>query len=134
MDFWPAVKSCLSKYATFRGRASRSEYWYFSLFCFLISIAASILDVAIFGADRQFNPISLVSSLIFLIPSISAASRRFHDLGRSYWWSLIGIIPLVGIIITLVWFCTKGTNGANRFGEDPLAGSEVAPPVPNPTS
>jgi uncharacterized membrane protein YhaH (DUF805 family) len=117
MDFWSAVKSAYSKYATFAGRAPRSEYWSFFLFYVLLAIVASILDIALFGYTGAFYAIVALANLI---PSLAVTVRRLHDTDRSGWWFFIGLVPLIGAIVLLIWFCTRGTQGANRFGEDPL--------------
>ena len=119
MDFWTAIKTCYGKYVTFRGRAPRSEYWYFMLFCTLLAIAAMILDEALFGDYN--NAFYAIVTLANLLPSLAVTVRRLHDTDRSGWWWLIGFVPLIGWIVLLIWFCTRGTSGANRFGSDPLA-------------
>ena len=122
MPFAIAVQRCLSKYVTFSGRAQRSEYWWFVLFAVLISVAAMILDNLLGltpGIDGD-GPIEILVGLALILPSISVAVRRMHDLDRSGWWVLILLIPIVGLIIFLVFACRRGTDGANRFGPDPL--------------
>jgi len=111
MDFVTAVKTCLTKYATFAGRARRSEYWYFTLFNTIVSIA---LDVA--GLDQ----IGLFYALVTFLPSLAASVRRLHDTDRSGWWLLLMFIPIIGWILLIVWFASRGTAGTNRFGDDPL--------------
>lgn len=118
MKFPDAVRSALTNYATFAGRARRSEFWFFYLFLLLAQIGASILDGAIFGWAAS-GPIGLVVSLGLLLPMIAVAARRLHDGGRSGWWMLIGLVPLVGWIIIIVWYCRRGEDGPNRFGADP---------------
>jgi uncharacterized membrane protein YhaH (DUF805 family) len=119
MQFHEAIKSGFSNYATFTGRAARSEYWYWVLFALLVAIAAGILDGAIF-ADVGMGPIGAIASLALFLPGISVAVRRLHDLDRTGWWILIGV-TVIGIILLIVWDCMKGTAGANRYGPDPLA-------------
>ena len=119
MDFWTAVKTCYGKYATFGGRASRSEYWYFTLFAWLVAIAALILDGALFNSPG--GAFYAIVTLANLIPSIAVSVRRLHDTDRSGWWWLIMFVPLIGIILLLIWYCSRGTQGANRFGEDTLS-------------
>ena len=68
------------------------------------------------------GPIGIVWSLANLLPGIAIGVRRLHDLDKSGWWVLIALIPLIGAIILIVWYCSKGTTGDNRFGADPLAG------------
>ncbi len=119
MDFWSAVKSVFGKYATFKGRACRSEYWYFYLFDIIVFLIAGIVDLTIFGPDVEL--VSSVWGLATLIPIIAVGVRRLHDIDRTGWWLLLSFIPLIGWIILIVWFCTRGTAGSNRFGNDPLA-------------
>ncbi len=128
MDFTTAIRTCFSKYATFLGRARRAEYWWFVLFNILVNIALNIVDGVIFGfgggpmheGGPQF--LSGLYSLAVLLPSLAVGVRRLHDLGRSGWWLLIWLIPLLGWIILIWWFATKGEDGPNDYGPDPLAG------------
>ena len=117
MDFSQAIKTCLNKYATFSGRAQRSEYWYFFLFMVVANIVASVLDSVIFG---DIPVLYLVATLALLVPSIAAGVRRLHDTDKSGWWLLLGLVPLVGAIALIVFFCQRGTVGTNQFGPDPL--------------
>jgi uncharacterized membrane protein YhaH (DUF805 family) len=116
MGFWQAVASGFSNYVGFAGRACRSEYWYWALFVLLVDIAASIIDVAL----GTYLLTSLVDLALFL-PGLALGIRRLHDLDRSGWWVLIAFIPIIGWIILIIWACTKGTEGPNRFGPDRLA-------------
>ncbi|MEZ5278024.1 MAG: DUF805 domain-containing protein [Opitutaceae bacterium] len=115
--------AALKKYAVFNGRARRSEFWYFVLFNLIVSIVLTVVD-GITGSLNAATGMGLLSglySLAVLIPSISVAVRRLHDTERSGWWVLIGLIPLVGAIVLIVFAVQEGTSGANRFGEDPKA-------------
>ena len=118
MNFQSAVTTCLRKYATFEGRASRSEFWYFYLFCVLLNLVAAILDGLI--SNFHSDPASIIVSIAILVPFIAVAARRLHDLDKSGWWQLLLLIPLIGYLILIVWWATKGTERRNRFGEDPL--------------
>ncbi len=122
MDFSQAIKTCLNKYATFSGRAQRSEYWYFFLFMVLANIVASVLDSVIFG---DIPVLYLIATLALLVPSIAAGVRRLHDTDKSGWWLLLGLIPFVGAIVLIVFFCQRGTVGPNQFGPDPLQASST---------
>ncbi|MEO6734561.1 MAG: DUF805 domain-containing protein [Ferruginibacter sp.] len=97
----------LKKYATFNGRARRSEYWYFTLFTVIISIALAICDVAL-GTEYIGN----IYSLAVLVPGIAVAVRRMHDINKSGWYILI---PIYNIILA----CTAGNEGHNDYGADP---------------
>ena len=116
---------------TFAGRASRSEYWKFYLFCLILVVGGVILDLAlgttIEDEDGEFagGAVFWLTALVLLLPLISVSVRRLHDTDRSGWWYWISLIPLIGPIIFLVWMCTRGTSGANRFGSE-SSGSDVA--------
>ncbi|BEU01299.1 membrane protein [Agarivorans sp. OAG1] len=110
----------LKKYADFSGRARRKEYWMFILFYFIFGIAANIID-AIIGLPL----LSLVLTLGLLIPSISIAARRLHDTGRSGWWQLIALIPLIGAIILLI-FLASDSHEDNNYGANPKGAGAVA--------
>jgi uncharacterized membrane protein YhaH (DUF805 family) len=123
MNFVEAVQSVLSKYATFSGRARRAEYWWFVLFQVLVSIVAAILDAALgtdFGSGS--GVFSLIVTLALLLPGLAVTVRRLHDTDRSGWWILIGLIPLVGAIVLIVFTVMDGTPGPNRFGASPKQG------------
>lgn len=132
MGFATAVRTCLSKYADFSGRAQRSEFWYFVLFNIVVSWALIMLDSTLFGTVETYQggfsaytdtPLfSGLFSLAMLLPNLAVAVRRLHDTDRSGWWYLIGLVPLLGFILLIVWFASRGTPGPNRFGPDPLAG------------
>ncbi|MEH0194624.1 DUF805 domain-containing protein [Caulobacter sp. CCNWLY153] len=116
----------LRKYAQFSGRARRSEYWLFALFTFAVSIAITILRLIVSGPQSlesgNFDALGLVSlafSLAMFIPSLAVSFRRLHDTDRSAWWILIGLIPLIGAIVLLVFYILPGTTGPNKFGPDP---------------
>lgn len=137
MGFGAAVKTCFSKYVTFSGRAPRSEFWWFALFNTICAIVTRILD-AIAGtsyhmtapggatASTGFGYIYTLYALVVFIPVISVSVRRLHDRDRSGWWWWLYLIPVVGAIWLLVWYCLRGTEGDNRFGPDPLASSPSA--------
>jgi uncharacterized membrane protein YhaH (DUF805 family) len=118
MGFVEASRSGLRNYATFSGRAPRSEYWWFYLFYLLVSLVAAMLD----GMTGGVGLLNAAVALGLLLPVLAVSVRRLHDVDRSGWWYLIILIPLIGIIVLLVWFVTRGTSGPNRFGPDPLAG------------
>jgi uncharacterized membrane protein YhaH (DUF805 family) len=127
MDFPTAVKTCFANYMTFRGRAPRSEYWYFVLFMFIGGVTTAVLDAILFSGN-VISPLNSIFSLVTIIPSLAVASRRLHDLDKSGWWQLLWIVPIIGWIIMIIWLVKRGTPGPNRFGPDPL-GSMVAVPA-----
>ncbi len=122
MGFVEAVQSCFRQYVGFSGRARRSEYWWFFLFTVLVSMVASVLD-SIFGTmsdTTNVGVIGTIASLALLLPSIAVAIRRLHDTSRSGWWILIGLIPIVGWIILIVFYC-QDSHGDNEHGPSPKA-------------
>ena len=125
MNFGEAIAAGFAKYVNFADRASRSEYWYWFLFTVLGEVVTNIID-AVIGVQLT----TAIFGLAVLLPGIAVGVRRLHDLERSGWWLLLGFIPIVGAIVLIVWFCTKGTDGANRFGPDPLRGSGQVSPRP----
>lgn len=130
MNFVEAVKSGYQNYVNFSGRSSRSAFWWWALFQVIVSIVIGIVEGGgswqmgggMMAGGYDSGPIGIVWSLANLLPGLALGVRRLHDIDRSGWWILISLIPLVGWIIYIVWSCTKGTTGDNRFGADPLAG------------
>jgi uncharacterized membrane protein YhaH (DUF805 family) len=106
LTFIDAVQSCLRQYANFRGRARRPEFWWFMLFALLATLAASLLlgDVA-----------NALVTLALLLPGLAVSARRLHDIGRSGWWQLVSIVPLVGWVIVLYWYVQPSEPVPNRF-------------------
>ncbi|MBA3926801.1 DUF805 domain-containing protein [Listeria rustica] len=117
MGFSEAFKAFWGNYANFSGRASRSEYWFAWLAVWLMFFVLGILS---FVSDFIYY-VDGILGLVVLIPMISLGVRRLHDTNKSGWFILMALIPLVGWIIMLVFYCTAGDKGSNRFGEDPLA-------------
>ncbi len=110
----------LKKYAEFTGRSTRSEYWYFVLFNIIISIVLGIVEgIITAGNGGDTNFLSGLYAVAVLIPSIAVAARRLHDIGKSGWWMLIGIIPIIGTIILIVWLATDSKPGSNQYGSNP---------------
>jgi len=115
------------RYAQFSGRASRSEFWYFMLFYFLIDIVLVFIDLLVVDPMFGITPdqagqgglLEIIFALAMLIPSIALAVRRLHDIGKSGWWYLIGFIPLVGALVLLYFFVLDSQPGSNRYGPNP---------------
>jgi uncharacterized membrane protein YhaH (DUF805 family) len=119
--FASSIAICFNRYFQFRGRAPRAEYWYFTLFTTLVGLGADLIDAVWFGSHaRVFGGII---NIAMFVPSIAVWTRRMHDIDRSGWWWLLAFLPIIGWIILLVWLCTAGTRGPNRYGSDPLGGS-----------
>jgi uncharacterized membrane protein YhaH (DUF805 family) len=125
MSFADAVRICLSKYVDFSGRARRSEYWWFTLFNVLVGIVASIIDAIIGTRWGSFGLIEALTSLALLLPGLAVGVRRLHDTSRSGWWILIGIIPIVGWIVLLVFY-VQDSHPDNKYGPSPNAGAQPA--------
>ena len=121
MNFSEAIQSGFSNYVNFSGRAQRSAFWYWILFVWLAGIAASILDAAVFGSDSLY-PLSSIFTLGTFLPNIAVAARRLHDTGRSGWWQLLWLLPIIGFIILLIWLIQQGEAGTNQYGPNPLGG------------
>jgi uncharacterized membrane protein YhaH (DUF805 family) len=123
-----AINSCFRKYADFTGRACRAEYWYWSLFLLLMGILFVFLlnGVAdmIYDNDTYdvfYNAvliISAIANLAFFLPTLAVSVRRLHDIGRSGWEYLIGLIPLVGCLVLIVWFAIDSEDD-NQYGTSP---------------
>ena len=124
MGFGEAVKSVIFKnYATFSGRASRSEYWWFTLFNIIASIALQVSTIALGAIDPILAGIAGLLVIVFFlgifVPSLAVIVRRLHDVDKSGWWYLI-VLTGIGALVVLYWMIIKGTEGDNRFGPDPL--------------
>ena len=102
MDFVQAIKSCLGQYATFSGRAKRSEFWWFFLFQVLVMVAASMLGDVING----------IASLALLLPALAVGARRLHDIGRTGWWQLL-LLSGIGFLVLLYWWVQPSDGSAN---------------------
>lgn len=133
MSFSEAIRTVLSKYSDFSGRAMRSEYWWWTLFVFLLTIATGIIDQLAISPGLGYEPfadetpeiLTMIVSLALLIPGLAVAVRRLHDTERSGWWLLIMFVPLIGLLVLIYWFVLRGTEGPNRFGPDPLQDAGV---------
>jgi uncharacterized membrane protein YhaH (DUF805 family) len=114
MDIKTAVITCLTKYVEFDGRASRSEFWWFFLFQLIVIMVLSVL----------LSFLGTIASLALLLPGLAAAVRRLHDIGKSGWWILIGLIPLIGWIIAIYWATKESQPESNNWGAPP---ADIAP-------
>lgn len=127
------ISNCFKKYATFSGRARRSEFWYFALFnmfiYLLVDFVVYILRETSISQNIPVNSMNLIIAtiwmfwslyyLIALIPNIAVSVRRLHDIGRSGWNIFLALIPFIGSIWLLVYFCIEGDKGDNEYGPDP---------------
>ena len=118
MGFKEAVQSCLSQYATFSGRARRSEYWYFSLFNALLGFVIGVIG-SLFLGETLTNVLTALVTLALLAPGLAVSVRRLHDIGKSGWALLFALIPVVGWILIIVWACKDSESGENQYGSNP---------------
>jgi len=114
MGFVDAIKVCFNKYATFTGRATRAEYWWWVLFTVIVGAVFSI-----FGNSTFALIVRGCINLALLIPGLAVAWRRMHDIGKGGGWYFIVLIPLVGWIIYIIWCCKPSEPNPNRFGNVP---------------
>ena len=128
MGFGEAIKSFWSKYATFKGRSRRSEYWFIQLFLILTNLAVAAIDLVLMNGDvDRFiangggGIVGLIWILVTIVPALAVLVRRLHDTGKSGWWALIGFIPLAGAIVLLVFAVLDSDAGENKYGESPKA-------------
>lgn len=108
-------------YATFNGRARRAEYWQFTLIDFIISVIISLPTMF----NEKVNYFYIIYALIAFLPKWTVSVRRLHDVGKSGWFLLINLIPVVGAIWVLVLSCRDGEAGSNRFGFNPKEHDEI---------
>jgi uncharacterized membrane protein YhaH (DUF805 family) len=110
----------LRKTFNFSGRSRRKEYWMFILVTFIISVILTILEMALgLEFNENFGILTTLFSLILLIPSLSVTVRRLHDTGKSGWWILISLIPLIGGIVILIFTLMDSEPGSNKYGPNP---------------
>lgn len=108
----------LKRIADFRGRSRRREFWMFTLFEVAVICATGFVDRAL-GDTNGEGIIGPLVVLAFMVPSVMVSIRRLHDTDRSGWWIWVSLVPVLGSLALLALFCTEGTGGTNRYGEDP---------------
>ena len=122
--FGQAVKSCLNQYCGFKGRASRAEYWWFILFCGLVSVVLVSVDLVLFSATQSeffaTTGFGGIWNLAMFLPSLAVLVRRLHDTGKSAWWMLL-YLTIIGGIVVFIFTLLRGNEGSNKYGEDPYA-------------
>jgi uncharacterized membrane protein YhaH (DUF805 family) len=109
------------KYTVFNGRATRSEYWYFTLFNILVVGVFGLIDqvMGTFNFDASYGPLSAIYTLAMILPGLGVSIRRLHDTGRSGWWFMITIIPVVGLLVFLYFALLDSDPNPNQYGESP---------------
>lgn len=108
-------KKVIKNYVGFEGRARRKEYWMFVLVNFIIGLILSLIE----SLAEWPEVLSGLYSLFILLPSLAVGVRRLHDTGRSGWWMLIGLIPIIGTIILIVFDCQDSQEDTNKYGPNP---------------
>lgn len=125
MNFVQAVKSYFIRWNDFKGRSSRSEYWWATLFTYLVIILLQVVQLMLVQAESVLALLAMITILVFLlfltIASFAVMVRRLHDVNRSGWWFLI-YFTIIGIFVLLYWYVQKGDEADNRYGSDPLSG------------
>ncbi len=126
MTFGTAIKAFWSNYSNFKSRARRSEYWFIQLFLVITNVAVAAIDLALMSGDvDRFiangggGIVGLIWILATIVPAIAVLIRRLHDTNRSGWWALIGLVPLVGAIVLLVFTVEDSNKGVNKYGASP---------------
>jgi len=124
ITYWK--RAVLENYVNFTGRANRPEFWWFFL-------ATTILNIVL----RPFGLVGNLVNLAMLLPQLAVGARRLHDTGRSGWWLLLWLVPIVGWIVLIVWYASAGDGGPNKYGapsgDGPApSGSPLPPPPPPP--
>jgi uncharacterized membrane protein YhaH (DUF805 family) len=115
MGFGQAIAAGFSNYFNFKDRSTRSAYWYFVLFLIIGGLITGIADLLLFHPETV-GPINGIFSLATIIPSLAVSVRRLHDIGRTGWWVLLAVIPIIGWIILIVWACQPSVPQANKYG------------------
>ncbi len=124
MNFIESIKSCFIRYTDFSGRSMRSEYWNFAVFIIVLSFVADFLDVKIAGVPYLdyygFGTLTIILTIVTIVPSIAVSIRRLHDINKSGWWLLLAL-TVIGMIPLMYWAYLKGDEKENRFGKNPLS-------------
>jgi uncharacterized membrane protein YhaH (DUF805 family) len=122
----------LKKYADFSGRARRKEYWFFVLFNIIISVVLTVCDVFMgtYSAAANIGILTAIYTLAVLIPGIAVSVRRLHDTGRSGWWLLIVLVPLIGALVLLIFMLIDSHPGQNAYGPSPKTGDPTIANAP----
>ena len=119
MTFGQAIETVFRKYPEFSGRAARTEYWWWTLFYFLVSLVLGVIDGTMLFSSGGTGPLGAIATLVLLLPTIAVSARRLHDTDRSAWWLLLFFVPVIGLLVLLFFFVTKSDPGPNRFGDAP---------------
>ena len=109
-------KAFIDNYANFKGRTNRADFWWAILGYLIVSFVVGFVGGLIFGTnDNGTNVLTLIFSLATIVPSLALDIRRLHDINKSGWYVLLSLIPLVGGIILIIWFCGASVNENNAY-------------------
>ncbi|MDO5017573.1 MAG: DUF805 domain-containing protein [Porphyromonas sp.] len=127
ISLWQGFKTAfIRKYSVLSGRARRKEYWGFQLFSFLFFLPVNVpyvcAQIGVINSSLTVTTLYFLIAIFFFMPSLAVSVRRLHDIGKSGWWLLIGLIPLIGTLVLLYYYIKEGDHGENRYGPDPKAG------------
>lgn len=132
MNFTAAIRSFWSRFADFKGRSRRSEYWYVQLFLVATNLAVAGIDLALMDGDLDRfiangggGIVGLIWIFATIVPALAVLIRRLHDTGRTGWWALVGLVPFVGAIVLLVFTVSDSSNEENKYGTSPKASSNL---------
>lgn len=110
------VNAIQQNYCNFSGRASRSEFWWYQLFTFILGI---LVEIVFCWSQNAMSIASGIIALGLLLPNLGICVRRLHDIGKSGWWIFISLIPVIGWILLLVWYCKDSQMEPNEYGPVP---------------
>lgn len=121
------IDTVKNRYADFKGRATRSEYWYFVLFYSIVSLILTLIDVNFINPNLDLSPEAAMQGTVFtgifalalILPQIAVGIRRLHDIGRSGWWYLLIFIPILGWLVLLYFYILDSQPGTNAYGPNP---------------
>lgn len=119
VSFSQAVRMAFDSYCRFQGRSSRSEYWWWVLFTFILGSALSLLELLLGFSPTAAQATNGLLSLALLLPGLGLSVRRLHDINKSGWWILLGLIPVVGAIVLIIWFAQNSQMQENQYGPVP---------------
>lgn len=116
LEFSTSVRRCFKKFATFKGRSSRAEFWWFTLFILVSQMASFWIDDKILSSPGHIGPLASLLIICFSIPFYAVGCRRLHDIGKSGWWLVLSAVPFIGSVILMFWLAKRGEINNNLFG------------------
>jgi uncharacterized membrane protein YhaH (DUF805 family) len=132
VGFGEAISRGFRNYATFSGRSTRAESWWWTLFTFLTGVILAIVDT-VTGTMGMFGDAGLLGQLFdlaVLVPSLALGVRRLHDINRTGWWLFLIFVLVIGWIVLIVWAIKRGDRGPNKYGPDPRQTASQQPYKP----